>query len=272
MKISIVTPSYNQEEFIERTIVSVISQAGDFEIEYIIMDGGSTDRSIDIIKEYDERIKNKQYPLRCKGIEFIWKSEKDKWQSDAINKWLHIATGDIVTYLNSDDTYNDNALTTVVQALTESGKKWCYGKCKIIDRHDTEIRTWITGYKNFLGKNYSYGKLLSENFISQMTVFWTKDILEEIGYFDVDEHLCMDYEYWLRMGEKYDPIYISQYIANFRFYHTSKSWSRFHIQFGDELRLARKYARGKYEFRLLLHRFNYYKIVLVYKVLRFFKV
>lgn len=78
MKISIVTPSYNQEEFIERTIVSVISQAGDFEIEYIIMDGGSTDRSIDIVKEYAERVKNKEYPLQCKGIELIWKSEKDK--------------------------------------------------------------------------------------------------------------------------------------------------------------------------------------------------
>jgi len=82
----------------------------------------------------------------------------------------------------------------------------------------------------------------------------------------------MDYEYWLRIGEKYNPTYIDAYIANFRLYHTSKSGSRFKMQFQDELRLATKYARGKYGISLFIHKFNYYKITLIYKILQFFKV
>lgn len=271
MKISIITPSFNQEEFIERTIVSVLTQKWDFEIEYIVMDWWSTDSSVQIIEKYASLIQNKEFPILCNGIDFIWKSEKDKWQSDAINKGLRLATGDVVTYLNSDDTYNPDALGKIATAFENPETVWTYGKCKIINKEDGEIRKWITLYKNIMGSKYSYGKLLSENFISQMTVFWKKELLEEIGFFDVDEHLCMDYEYWLRIGEKYNPTYIDAYIANFRFYHTSKSGSRFKIQFADELRLARKYAKGKYKMSLCLHKFNYYKIVIIYSILSLIK-
>jgi glycosyltransferase involved in cell wall biosynthesis len=272
MKISIITPSYNQAEFIERTILSVISQKWDFELEYIIMDGWSTDGTINIITNYESRIKSWKVKTHCKKIHFIRKSDKDKWQSDAINKWLRLATWDIVTYLNSDDTYTPWALEKVIKYLEKSDKMRCYGKCRIIDKHDKEIRKFITWYKNLLWGKYSYAKLLSENFISQMTVFWKREVMEQIGYFDDNEHLCMDYEYRLRIGAKYDPIYIPQYLSNFRFYHTSKSWSRFVKQFQDELRLARKYARGGYKWALFLHWINYYKIVVIYKFLWFLRI
>lgn len=268
-KISIITPSYNQAEFIERTILSVILQKWDFEIEYIIMDGGSTDQTVKIIKDVKCKIEDWRIKTYCKKVDFIWKSEKDKGQSDAINKWLKLASWDIVTYLNSDDTYESGTLENVVKFLGESDKMRCYGKCKIIDTHDKEIRKFITWYKNLLGGKYSYAKLLSENFISQMTVFWKRDVMKELWYFDVDEHLCMDYEYRLRIGAKYDPVYIPQYLSNFRFYQTSKSGSRFAKQFKDELRIARKYARGWYKWALFLHRINYYKTVVVYKILSF---
>ena len=272
MKISIITPSYNQEEFIERTILSVISQSWDFEIEYIIMDGWSTDKSVDIIKKYDMLIKEWEYKINCNKIDFIWKSEKDKWQSDAINKWLILSTWDIITYLNSDDTYVNWALQKISSILWKSDKKWCYGKCRIIDKQDFEIRKYITIYKNIIWKKYSYFKLLKENFISQMTVFWKRELIEEFWYFDIDEHLCMDYEFWLRIGRKYNPIYIPEYIANFRFYHTSKSWSWFIKQFRRELFLAEKYAGWKYKISLFFHKFNYYKIVFIYKILSFLKI
>lgn len=272
MKISIITPSYNQAEFIERTILSVITQKWDFELEYIIMDGGSTDETIGIITNLEFRIQQWKIQTYCKKIDFIWKSEKDKGQSDAINKWLKLATWDIVTYLNSDDTYEPGTLEKVTKSLGISDKMRCYGKCKIIDRHDTEIRKFITWYKNLLGGKYSYAKLLWENFISQMTVFWKKEVMKELWCFDVDEHLCMDYEYRLRIGAKYDPIYIPEYLSNFRFYQASKSWSRFVTQFTDELRIARKYARGGYRWALFLHQFNYYKIIIAYKVLGFLKI
>jgi len=271
MKISIITPSFNQAEFIERTILSVISQKGDFEIEYIIMDGGSSDDTVQIFKEYESRIKKWEFQHN-KWVTFIRKSEKDKGQSDAINKWLRVATWDIATYINSDDTYLPWCLHEVVAHLWKSDKMRCYGKCIIIDKQDKEIRKRITSYKNFMGRKYSYGKLLSENFISQMTVFWKRGVMDEIWYFDVDEHLCMDYEYRLRIGQKHNPLYIPRYLANFRFYHTSKSGSRFVRQFGDELRLARKYAKGRYKWSLFLHQLNYYKIIVAYKVLGWLKI
>lgn len=272
MKISIITPSYNQAEFIEKTILSVITQKWDFEIEYIIMDWGSTDGSIKIIEDVKCKMEDGRMKTHCKGVDFVWKSEKDKGQSDAINKWLRLATWDIVTYLNSDDTYEPGALEKVVKSLGKSDKMRCYGKCKIIDTHDKKIRKFITWYKNLLGGKYSYAKLLSENFISQMTVFWKKDVMKELWYFNVNEHLCMDYEYRLRIGAKYDPVYIPQYLSNFRFYQTSKSWSRFAKQFRDELIIARKYARGWYKWALFLHRINYCKILIAYKILHFFKI
>lgn len=272
MKISIITPSYNQAEFIERTILSIITQKWDFELEYIIMDWWSTDETIKIITNYELQIKQWKIQMHCKKIDFIWKSEKDNGQSDAINKWLMLATWDVVTYLNSDDTYEPGALEKVVRCLGKSDNMRCYGKCKIIDIHDKEIRKFITWYKNLLGGKYSYAKLLTENFISQMTVFWKKEVMKELWYFDVDEHLCMDYEYRLRMGKKYNPVYIPQYLSNFRFYQTSKSGSRFVKQFSDELRIAKNYANWKYKWSLFFHRINYYKIVIAYKVLYLFKI
>lgn len=272
MKISIIIPSFNQEEYIERTILSVINQEGDFDIELIIMDWLSTDSSISIIEKYAELINNWKYKIKCNKIEYIWKSEKDEWQSDAINKWLSIATGDILTYLNSDDTYEKWALDLIIKYLWNWNSSWCYWKCRIIDKKDKEIRKYITLYKNISWRRYSYSKLLSENFISQMTVFWKKDIIKQVWLFDMNQHYCMDYEYWLRLWKISNPVYIPYYIANFRFYTTSKSWSWFTKQFQDELRLAEKYAEWKYKFSLILHRFNYYKIVFVYKILSILKI
>ena len=114
MKFSIITPSYNQDEFIERTIESAISQKWDFDIEYIVMDGWSNDWTVELLKNYEKELKWND------KITFIRKSEKDKWQSDAINKWLKLATWDILTYLNSDDTLEPWALELVANKLWKS--------------------------------------------------------------------------------------------------------------------------------------------------------
>lgn len=256
MKISIITPSYNQVAFIEKTIQSVLNQ--DYKnIEYIIMDGESTDGTINILKKYSDKI--------------IWKSERDSGQSDAINKGLKMATGDIVTYLNSDDTYEPDTLKKVVNFFIKNPEvKWVYGKCKIIDESDKEIRKCITAYKNFLLKKYSYAKLLSENFISQPATFWKRELLNEIGYFNENEHFCMDYEYWLRIGQKYPAGVIDGYLANFRYYQNSKSGSVNKKQFQDELRIAKKYSNGKL-FPVFLHKINYWKIVFIYNLLNLFR-
>lgn len=101
MKISVITPSLNQGAFIERTILSVLSQKGDIELDYIIVDGGSTDNTLDIVRKYQESL--------------TWISEKDRGQSDAINKGFNMATGELLAWLNSDDTYEPHALTEVAE-------------------------------------------------------------------------------------------------------------------------------------------------------------
>ena len=249
MKISIITPSYNQVAFIERTIQSILSQNYS-DLEYIVIDGGSTDGTVEILKKYSDKI--------------IWKSEKDRGQSDAINKGLRMATGNIVAYLNSDDTYELGALQKVNDYFQENNQaKWVYGKCKIINENDQEIRRPITWYKNLLLKNYSYSKLLSENFISQPAVFWRRELLDKIGFFNEDEHLCMDYEYWLRIGQKYPAGVIHDYLANFRYYPASKSGSSTKEQFKDMLRLAEKFGTN-HPFSIFLQRINYWKIIITY--------
>ena len=252
MKITIITPTYNQAPFIERTIQSILNQ-NYTALEYIIMDGGSTDGTIDILKKYSDRI--------------VWKSEKDKGQSDAINKGLRIATGEIVAFLNSDDTYEPETLTKVSRFFSKNPDiKWVYGKCKIIDINDKEIRWPITLYKNFLLKKYKYSRLLAENFVSQPATFWKKEVHNEIGYFNENEHYCMDYEFWLRLGARYPAGVIDSYLANFRFYTSSKSGGVNSKQFKDELRIAKKYSNGL-RIPILLHNLNYYKIIWIYKIL-----
>ena len=250
MKVSIITPSYNHAHFIEKTINSVLSQSYS-DIEYIVMDGNSTDSTREILKSYEDRL--------------TWFSEDDAGQSDAINKGIRLATGEVVCFLNSDDTFEPEAISQVV-AYFHSNKncKWLYGKCRIIDLDDNEIRKPITFYKNLLSKNYSYRKLLMENFISQPATFWKKELHSELGYFDQDEHYVMDYEFWCRIGSKYDAGFVNSYLANFRMYDESKSGSLKNPQFDDELRVAKKYASDKF-FIVLVHSINRYKIVFIYQ-------
>ncbi len=254
-KISIITPSYNQAQFIERTILSVLNQ--DYQnVEYIVMDGGSTDGTLEILQKYADRL--------------TWKSEKDNGQAEAINKGLKMATGDVVAYLNSDDTYDSGALTKVIDFFEQNpDKNWVYGKCKIIDENDREIRKPITAYKNLLLRKFSYSKLLSENFISQPATFWKREIHSQVGFFDESEHFCMDYEFWLRIGKNNPAGVIDDYLANFRYYTSSKSGSVNKKQFQDELRIAKKYSQGKI-LPIWLHEFNYWKIILIYRILNLF--
>lgn len=252
MKISIIIPSFNQAEYIERTLQSILQQEGDFQLECIVMDGGSTDGTVEILKSYDEQIQ--------------WVSEKDEGQADAINKGWKKATGDVIAYLNSDDTYEPGAFQKVVEYFQQHpDTMWLYGKCHVVDQNDKPMRKWITAYKNFLLRKYSYNKLLAENFISQPATFLRRQLLEEVGYLDPKQHFVMDYEYWLRIGAKYAPGVVPSYLANFRWYPESKSGATFYRQFREELEVAKQYAKKRWP--IWLHYFNYYKITTVYTLM-----
>lgn len=255
MKVSIVTPSFNQAQFLERTIQSVLTQQGDFELEYIIIDGVSTDNSVDIIRRcaaQDQRIR--------------WVSEPDQGQSDAINKGLHMATGEVIAFLNSDDVYLTGALQTVAETFRNPKVLWAYGRCRIIDAADRETTKVVTWYKNTVGYFYYYWLLLTINYISQPAVFWRRQLLIKVGYLNAAEHLVMDYELWCRFGRVHRATVIHKTLASFRLYQTSKSGQRFVQQFQQEYAVAKRYTSNW--LILSLHKLHAALIVLVYKVTR----
>ena len=247
-KISIITPSYNQAPFIERTIKSVLDQNYP-DLEYLVIDGRSTDGTVDILRRYEHRLK--------------WISEKDEGQADAINKGSNSSTGDIIAYLNSDDVYEQGALLRVAEYFAAHPKAmWLTGKCRIIDEHDRAIRGMITAYKNFLLRHYSYGMLLVTNPISQPATFWRRGLVQEFGLFDKNEHLVMDYEYWLRIGRRYHPAILDGYLARFRVHGRAKTVSTNFSNFKQELAVSKKYSRSRIV--RMLHYANYAIIVSVY--------
>ncbi len=222
-KISIITPSYNQGRFLEKTIKSVINQRYP-NLEYIIIDGGSTDNSLKIIKKYEKYLK-------------YWVSEKDRGQTHAINKGLRKATGDILAYLNSDDTLESKTLFKVAKLFTDNKKiKIIYGQGKHIDEKDKFIENYHNGYMDF-------SKVQSSNDICQPALFFKKEILKKIGFFDESLNYAMDYEYWIRAAKKYNYklVYIEDFFANSRLYVETKTLSQTKKVILEVFKIQKKY-------------------------------
>ena len=146
--------------------------------------------------------------------------------------------------------------------------QWVYGKVWIVDAQGVEIRRWITCYKNWAMRRYSYPRLLAENWISQMGVFWRREASKAVGPFRTDLHYCMDYNYWLRLGAGWPGHFIDKDLAAFRWYPSSKSGAGFSRQFKEELEVATQAAAGKYPFAIFKHRLNFVKIVAAYSLMQ----
>jgi glycosyltransferase involved in cell wall biosynthesis len=236
LKISVITPSLNQGEFIERTINSVLSQ-GYHNLEYIIVDGGSTDKTSEIIKKYKNKI--------------IYIHEKDKGQSDAINKGIMKSSGDILAYLNSDDVYLPDTLRKVNEFFIKNqSDMWVTGKCRMIDEKDIDVRSVITFWKDlwlYVGHftRQSNGILKILNCISQPSTFWRKSVISKIGYFSNNYHYSMDYDYWLRLAKIADYGFINEYLSAFRIQKNSKSASNYKKQIEESMSIAVKYTDSK---------------------------
>jgi glycosyltransferase involved in cell wall biosynthesis len=255
LKISIVMPTFNQAGYIRRSIDSVLSQKGDFELELIVVDGASTDSTVEVLKSYGQAIR--------------WISEPDKGQSDALNKGLAMAGGQIMGWLNSDDLYEDGALAAAAEVFaSEPDTQWVYGKARVIGPDGREVRRWITLYKNLRMRRFSYSKLLAENWISQMGVFWRRSAWEQTGPVRSDLHLAMDYEYWLRLGARWPGRFIDRYLGCFRWYPASKSGANFKNVFAVEIDLARQAAGNRHRWAILWHRVLAARTVAVYTLMR----
>lgn len=202
MKITVVTPSYNQGKYIRRTIDSVLSQGID-DLEYIVMDGGSTDETVDILKSYGDRI--------------IWKSEKDKGQTDAVNKGIRMAHGDIIGWLNSDDIYYPDAIKKVMEVFEKNPDvNVVYGNANHIREDDSFIEEYYT-------EDFDYERLKEVCFICQPSLFFRKKVVDKYGFLDDSLQYCMDYEYWLRLGKGEKFYRLNELIAGSRLYDDNKT-------------------------------------------------
>lgn len=229
MKISVITPSFNQATYLERALRSIHEQRGDFELEHWVIDGGSTDGSVELLQRWSDKLR------------FV--SEPDRGQSHALNKGLERATGEIICWLNSDDLLLPGALAKVAAYFRSHAQiRWAYGGCLIVDEHDREIRRAITRYKNWLGRRYCYTKVLIENFISQPSTFFTRELVEAVGGINESLKYDMDYELWLRFGLVCDPGRIDHDLACFRFYAECKTGGDIEPTLRVAYELARDYA------------------------------
>jgi glycosyltransferase involved in cell wall biosynthesis len=255
MRISIITPSFNQAGFLARTARSILSQSGAFDLQWIVIDGQSTDGTTDLLTS-------------LKDSRLEWISEPDRGQSHAINKGLALAKGDVVAWLNSDDLYKPNALAAVATAFaSRPSVQWLVGRYEVIDADDRVIRQSIVRYKDRGLRRYRYRKLLRENFISQPSVFWRRDFGQEIGELDESLHWTMDYDLWLRMGRRHDPLILPDVLSQFRLHPQSKSGKVERGQFDEQYQVASRYLDGDHLSRCI-HRFNVEKIVLAYRAMR----
>jgi len=263
MKISIITTNFNTDKYLEQTIKSILNQKGDFDLEYIITDGGSKDNSLDIIKKYDKEIKESKYGSH---IEFKYVSEKDRGQSDGINKGLRMATGDIVAFLNADDLYTEGTFKKVIKYFKENPDcMWLTGYCKIIDEDGKEIRKYITNYKNNQLNRINLERLLIEDSISQPATFWRRELHNEFGYIDENLHFAMDYDLFAKFATKYDVSLLKEYLAEFRFTSDTKTGSSIDRTLAESKLVAQRYTDNKWVlFRQWLSNL---KRIIVYKYL-----
>lgn len=245
-KISVVTPSYNQADYIRSTIESVLFQEGNFEIEYFIMDGGSHDGSINIIRSYSERLESGSLATYCRGVRLYWVSEPDRGQADAINKGLRQATGDICAYINSDDLFFPGTFQHVTQMFEEFPQAdFIYGDGDVIDENGNLQWEWLSRpYNHRLMISYHYFWNDFTNYIMQQAVFWRRTVMDRIGYFDESFHFGLDVEYWIRAGDAgLKLVHVPHKYGKFRMVQGTKSLSSPVIFWQDYMEIFRKYRK-----------------------------
>lgn len=231
LKFSIITPSYNQAKYIEKTIKSVLQQNYK-NFEHIIMDAESNDSTVEILKKYPH---------------LKWISEKDEGQANAINKGFAKADGDIFAWINSDDFYDKNAFAIVAEHFNNNpDSKFVYGDITYVDKKGSVV-------KINSGKNLSYEKLLiNPDIIRQPSCFWRRELFEECGSLDENLYLVMDLDLFLRFGRKTDLHYINQNLSFYRVYSETKTLSNQKKQISEILKVVKKY-NGSIPIQLLIH-------------------
>lgn len=224
-KVSIITPSFNQGRFLEASIRSVLEQ--DYpEIEYIIVDGGSKDNSVEIIKKYEDRLA-------------WWVSQKDKGHADALNKGFARATGEILAWLNSDDIYFPNAISEAVSILKSHPEVgMVYGDADLIDDSGATVG-------RFASKQTNYRHMLRGSVhIPQATTFLRADLWRQVGPLDLSLFFSFDYDLWVRLAKVSQLLYVPRRWANFRIHSEGKTIINDDRCYPDMLRVLERQGGG----------------------------
>jgi glycosyltransferase involved in cell wall biosynthesis len=202
LTITLVTPTLNRASFLPPTIDSVLRQAYPG-LEYWVVDGGSTDSTLDLLRSYGDRLR--------------WISEADSGQSEAINKGWRLGQGEILGWLNSDDLLYPAALERVAAFFAQHPEiDFVYGDCDLIDKSGNLIQAYPV-------KPYDYQRLLYANYIPQPAAFMRRRLLEQEGWLDETLDFVMDYDYWLRGGINHKGAYLPFRLAALRLHSSAKS-------------------------------------------------
>lgn len=254
-KVSIVIPSYNQGQFIEQTLESILQQTYQ-NVQIIVCDGGSTDNTVEVLKKYGDKIE--------------WMSEKDNGQTDAINKGINRATGQVLAYLNSDDYYLPGAIEAVVTAFAENENAlWLTGDYVIVDEKGHARDALIVNYKLWQRKIMKAFPLLQRvilginNPIIQPSTFWRRELFESIGPFREDLRYTMDYDYWLSALKMQSPLILEKKLSAFRIHGASKGGSQYEKQMSEQLQVAK--TQGVSSFVRFLQSFHNALIIWWYR-------
>ena len=224
-----ITPTFNGVDFLPRALNSV-TQHRYPDIEHVVIDGGSTDGTRDLLE---------------RNPTIRWISEPDRGLSDAMNKGIAMATGDLIGWLNADDWYLPGALQAVADAAAAHPEaEWFTGRCPIVDNGGKEIRKPVTAYKNALLRAYSLPLYLTQNFISCPATFVRREAYEAIGPLRLDLHYSMDYDMFLRLAKRGDPVILKRDLAVFMMDEGTKSMSGFEEQFREHHEVAREHGTG----------------------------
>lgn len=230
--VTVVTPSYNQGRFIEETILSVLNQ--DYpRIEYLVIDGGSTDNTLDILSKYEDRL--------------TWISEADRGQSHAINKGFQLANGEILCWLNSDDKYEPGAISrSVVYLIDHPDIAMCYGRVNVISDEGTFLETTPIPrpFDLWAIAHWVYG-------INQASTFFRKKALDQVGYVDEKLNWAMDWDLWMRIGSKFKIAALDITVASIRMYYGTKTTTGGLKRVAEIVSVMRNYTNRSLLFTIL---------------------